>query len=303
MNGPTRVSDDESFLRNSVIVAAHPDDEMLWFNAIVGRVDRVILVYGDYWAEPGLGAARARAVAELPLRDVELLGVAEAGTYGCANWAEPKPNATGLELGIEETRRELTRIAKRSASRVMPRQLPVSPARIAEHYARNHAAISERLASRLSPGMNVFTHNPWGEYGHEDHVQLFRVLSDLRERIGFRLWMSNYCTERALPLAMRYFARDPGPYVRLPCDKALCETIADVYRRNGCWTWTDSWSWFEEECYMEAPRAESGVGCQRHLFPLNLFTIEERQRTSRVPLVAGTAAVSAMLGAALMEAF
>lgn len=297
------VREDLSFLENSVIVAAHPDDEMLWFNAIVGRVDRVVIVFKDFWAVPGLGEARERAVAALPLRNVDFLRIAESGTYGCANWAEPKPGPHGLELGLEETRRELTRIAKRSANQVLPTRLPVSPARVAEHYAQNYAAIRDALAARLSPGQNVFTHNPWGEYGHEDHVQLFRVLNELRERIGFRLWMSNYCTERALPLAMRSFRKAPGDYVRLPTDKDLCGRIADVYRRHDCWTWAEDWAFFDEECYMEAPVREEGVSRQSHLFPMNLFTIDDRPRASRVPLVAGTAAVSAMIGAALMEAF
>ena len=33
------------FLTNSMIIGAHPDDEMLWFNAIVGKVDKVVSNY------------------------------------------------------------------------------------------------------------------------------------------------------------------------------------------------------------------------------------------------------------------
>ena len=32
-------------LTNSVIVAAHPDDELLWFGAILKQVDQVIVVF------------------------------------------------------------------------------------------------------------------------------------------------------------------------------------------------------------------------------------------------------------------
>ncbi|MBB3950994.1 PIG-L family deacetylase [Aureimonas jatrophae] len=297
----------DRMLTDSLIVGAHPDDEMLWFNAIVGRVDEVVIVYGDYWAQPGLGERRRRAVAELPLRRVTHLDIAEAGTYGCANWAEPVLGEHGLKLGLEETRREMTRLAKRSAGSVLPVSLNASPARVAAHYRENFDRITRALKPRLRPGMNVFTHNPWGEYGHEDHVQVFAVLAALRERIGFRLWMSNYATERSLPLAMRYFRSAPGPYLRLRTDKALSGAIADVYRRHDCWTWSDDWSFFDEECYMEAPRpaaSAGGGGPHQHLFPLNLFTIEERRRSLRAPIAAtGAVALSAMLGAALMEAF
>ena len=94
-------------------------------------------------------------------------------------------------------------------------------------YKENFQQIYDRLKARLKPDMNVFTHNPWGEYGHEEHIQMFRVLQKLREEIGFRLWMSNYCTDRAAPLAMRYFVKCPGGYVRQETDKAFASRVAD----------------------------------------------------------------------------
>src|SRR5690606_34980381 len=62
---------------------------------------------------------------------------------------------------------------------------------VAADYRRNYAMIRSRLADQLLAGMNVFTHAPWGEYGHEDHVQVYRVLESLRDEIGFTLWVSN----------------------------------------------------------------------------------------------------------------
>ncbi len=53
------------FLENSIIVAAHPDDEMLWFTSIVKDVDSILLVYEDAWPTPDLGPARARALADV----------------------------------------------------------------------------------------------------------------------------------------------------------------------------------------------------------------------------------------------
>jgi LmbE family N-acetylglucosaminyl deacetylase len=176
---------------------------------------------------------------------------------------------------------------------------------VARAYEANHAAILAALEPRLRPDMNVFTHNPWGEYGHEEHIQVFQVLNALRERIGFRLWMSNYCTERALPLAMQHFADAPGGYIRLPADKAFAETVADVYKKHGCWTWADDWAWFDEECFMEAPRAPAGSAPHRHLFPLNFFTIDTAARPRRWMPIAITmsAAASAAITAVSLGDF
>ncbi|BDA85205.1 hypothetical protein Sa4125_27470 [Aureimonas sp. SA4125] len=294
--------DGMSFLERSLIVAAHPDDEMLWFNSIIGKVDHAVIVYRNFWAAPELGLARAAAIGALPLKKVTCLDIDEAGTYGCADWSNPVLTEHGLEFGGAETRREIKRVTKRSIGRILPVTAATAPERVSAQYAENFQRICDVLEPMLSPDMNVFTHNPWGEYGHEDHIQVFRALDRLRDKIGFRLWMSNYCTERALPLAMRYFVKAPGPYIRLPTDKILADRIADVYRAHGCWTWADDWSWFDEECFMEAPRGESG-GKQRHLFPLNFFSIEDHRQPSPSHMATvATLLMSGMVGAAIAEA-
>ena len=77
-------------LTNSVIVAAHPDDELLWFGAILKQVDQVIVVFEDFWPDPAIGPARAKALAEFPRDNVHTLAMAEAASYGCADWGNPK---------------------------------------------------------------------------------------------------------------------------------------------------------------------------------------------------------------------
>lgn len=293
---PTR----PEFLENSVVIGAHPDDELLWFNSILRDVDEVIIVYREFWAQPGLGAARTAAIAEYPRGNVTCLDIDKSGAYGCANWAEPVLTEQGIAFGLEANRRAITRFARKSVA-VLPttRLQRIAAASVAEAYEANFQLLCERLEPRLKPGMNVFTHNPWGEYGHEEHVQVFRALNLLRDRIGFKLWMSNYCTERALPLAMRHFATAPGGYVRLPTDKVFAAEVANVYRKHNCWTWADDWAWFDEECFMEAPRTDTDVVPHGHLFPLNFFTIAPGKSKNWLPLAVG---MSAALAFTLSEA-
>jgi LmbE family N-acetylglucosaminyl deacetylase len=289
------------FLQNSVIVAAHPDDELLWFASILAQVDQVILVYCDFWAQPDLGEARRRALAQYPRDAVTCLEIPESGAAGCADWARPELSGIGLAFGMEATRREATRLVRLPLARLaMPVKLAATS--VMRAYSENFDAIVAALRPRLSAGMNVFTHNPWGEYGHEEHVQLFRALDLLRGEMGFSLWMSNYCTERALPLAMRYFQAAPGPYVRLPTDKAFAEKVADVYKRHGCWTWAENWAWFEEECFMPAPHEAGETSTSHHLFPLNFFTIDGAGQRSWLPIALTMSAASAAISVTLSEA-
>ncbi|NKB51431.1 MAG: hypothetical protein GKR97_04285 [Rhizobiaceae bacterium] len=256
-------------LQNSLIVAAHPDDELLWFGAILKQVDQVIVVFEDFWPDPKIGPARAKALDNFPRDNVSSLRMAEAATYGCANWDNPQVSPFGIELGWQCQLRD----AKQSVLRILGRSNAPKDG-IRTNYRQNFDALSESLRGKLTPDMNVFSHNPWGEYGHEDHVQVHRVLSDLREEIGFTLWMTNYCTERTLPLAKTYFDTAEPQYQVLSVDKQFADQVAQVYRDAGCWTWADDWKWFNSECYMQAPKSQTRLKGQGHLFPLNLFNID-----------------------------
>jgi LmbE family N-acetylglucosaminyl deacetylase len=263
-----------AFLENSVIVVCHPDDEVLWFGSILKHVDTVIVAYEDFWAQPGIGSARAAALADYP-RAIESLVLQESGSYGQADWSNPVITEYGI--GFRTTTsglRELKRRMRRATARMLGAERGIPEISAFDRYRRNAEALAEALRARLTADMNVFTHNPWGEYGHEDHIQMFRVLEKLRAEIGFRLWVSNYCTERSLPLAQRYFQKTPPSGIRLPVDRAFCEQVADTYKRHGCWTWADDWSWFDEEHFLEAPAANARKTPQSHLVPMNMFTID-----------------------------
>src|SRR5690606_30460357 len=75
-NGREGMIDRDALLKNSLIVAAHADDEILWFNSIAADVDRILVVYCDFWAHPDLGRQRQAAFADYP-RQIECLAIDE----------------------------------------------------------------------------------------------------------------------------------------------------------------------------------------------------------------------------------
>jgi hypothetical protein len=210
------------------IVVAHPDDEALWASSILGRAARVILCFGDVVGNPELSAGRRRAVARLPLDTVESLDIPEAGAFGLAAWPEPTPTPTGLALPA--------RGGPRAAAAATP-------------YAGNHARLVELLRMRLGGFAAVVTHNPWGEYGHEEHVQVFRAVESLRDELGFALWVSGYVSEKSAGL-MRRCLGGLGPSTDpLPTDPALGARLQAVYAAEGAWTWFDDYVWPPDEVF------------------------------------------------------
>lgn len=252
-----------------MIVAAHPDDEILWFSSVMRQAQQVIILYRDFWADPGIGERRAAAIGNLPHPGVVWMEMTEAGTFGCADWSSPVISDNGLQFTSTATLRDL----KSRVVRTLPIAKPHATHSIRQAYEANFRESIERLRPLLRKNHNVFTHNPWGEYGHEDHVQCFRALDVLRKEIGFKLWVSNYCSDRSLPLAQQYFQPQQTEFVRLPTDIAYAREVALAYMNAGCWTWSADWSWFEDECFIEAPFGPSMCGQKRHLVPLNYFTV------------------------------
>ena len=48
----------------------------------------------------------------------------------------------------------------------------------------------------------------------------------------------------------RYISGFHSDYQCLPANLALAQRIADVFRKNGCWTWYEDYQWFDSECLM-----------------------------------------------------
>lgn len=130
-------------------------------------------------------------------------------------------------FGHEATKREL----KRRAVRAIPGLAANAAAKsVSQIYAENYSTIVRLLENELTSDMNVFTHNPWGEYGHEDHLQVFRAVDQLQSEIGFKQWMENYVTNRSLPLAKTYFGADLQNPICFRTDVPYAKEFTDIYK-------------------------------------------------------------------------
>ena len=218
------------------IVMAHPDDEVLWASSVLATAGKVILCFGDFPGKPVYSAGRRRAVARLPLPGLDALQIEESAAAGTAAWPLPEEVPEGLA----------------------PRRLPFGldgPLRRA--YADNFARLCTALEARLAGVAEVVTHNPWGEYGHEDHVQVFRAVKALQPKLGFRLWVSGYVGDRALGLMQRNLDTLGPPTPARPTDPALGDRLRKIYMENGCWSWPDDYVWPEEEWFYPVLSADT----------------------------------------------
>lgn len=212
-------------LDGCTVVMAHPDDEILWASAVVRRAARIVLCFGAVPGRPALSEGRQRLPARFPLGSAKFLMQAEAGCAARAAWPAPRETPEGLAL---------------------PRLLP-GERRRARAYAANFAELTRRLAPLLQAGGDVVTHNPWGEYGHEEHVQVLRAVMAARPGPGCRVWVTGYVSDRSLALMGRNLGRLGTPTPPLATDTALAQELKALYVETRTWTWFDDYVWPQTE--------------------------------------------------------
>jgi LmbE family N-acetylglucosaminyl deacetylase len=228
----------------SIIIVAHPDDEILWLSSILQQAERIVFCFQDCASAPKLGPGRNRLIAEYPLSRVETLGIEESLSFNSADWRYPALTEYGIRIS--------------------------NSSRIRKAYERNYHELIRRLTPIVANHRNVFTHNPWGEYGHEDHIQVYRALRKLQETAKFNLWFSNYCSEKSTRLMMKHVSGFSTDYITLPTNLELAESLKDLYKKYGCWTWYKDYQWFKEESLMTSSSLESREVSYGHLFPINM---------------------------------
>jgi hypothetical protein len=258
-------------LDSLAIVMAHPDDEVLWACSALRAAARIVLVFGELKCGPELTEGRRAAMAAFPLPTLDWLEIIEAGTFDSASWRHPRETGYGLY--------------PHRALRVMPSFDP-------DRYRAQFGLLQDRLRVSLAGMRNVIAHSPWGEYGHEDHVQLFRVVASLAGEMGFTLWVPAYWAPKSEMLMrrnLRFFGR-PTPL--MPIDKALAGEISQIYRRTRTWTWFDSYVWPESECFLPYVATGAAAGetarvedLQKIVFPADYETNRRAQLSWRREMV------------------
>jgi LmbE family N-acetylglucosaminyl deacetylase len=252
-----------NILEKLAIVMAHPDDEVLWACSALRAAEKIVLVYGELPGAQKLTEGRRAAMAAFPLPTLDWLEMKESGVFDSASWPEVRETAYGLY--------------PHPSLRLLRCFDP-------DHYRAQFDNLRAALRPRLQGMRNVISHGPWGEYGHEDHVQVFRVVASLAGEIGFRVWVPAYYASKSEALMqrnLRYFGR---PTPRMAIDAALADEIAQIYKRTNTWTWFDSYVWPKSEQFLPfvpggaAPGDDAvAADVQRIVFPADFEVMRRKQ--------------------------
>jgi len=214
----------------NAVVVAHPDDEALWLSSVVAAADRIVFGFGAVFDKPRRSEARRQAVAALPLSGIVNLGIPESGAGWRSSQVKPELTLSGVRI---------------------------SDATVRARYESNYAKLLEGLRASLAGCRDVYTHNPWGEYGHTEHIQVYNAVTALQDELGYTVWFSNYVGARNWTLVTGLAERlSWARRAVVRPDVATARTLMRVYRRYGAWTYTRAHRWpAREVMYAQPPRS------------------------------------------------
>jgi len=203
-------------LSNSVLVVAHPDDEALWFSSILEQVGTIVICFTEAPGQPQWTEGREAIKQHWPYSNTVFLDLTESMTVFGANWAQPVLTPFGLAIAPnEQTSSEFD----------------------SSRYEKNFTALGAALPKILQSADRVFTHNPWGEYGHEDHVLVYRAVEAHCKTNNVPLWFSGYVSNRSAALMTQTLVGPQWHYEQRDTHPELLAQLRTLYEQHNCWTW------------------------------------------------------------------
>ena len=243
--------------QQSVILVAHPDDEILWFSSMVEKVDRILICFGPCPSRKDWTVGRAKSLKELPLNHITSLNIVESEVFNLSHFDRPVLTEYGLKI-------------KGNGHRT-------------KNYVNNYATIREKIKFFLQGVDKVYTHNPWGEYGNEEHVQVYRAVKSLQSEMGYEIWFDNYASNKTAPLMLDTINRfNPKIEAKTP-NSVLGFEFMQIYKKNACWTWYGHWKWPYQDVFIK-----DGLDCHRNssgfpgtVLPINMIHLETNRKQSK----------------------
>jgi hypothetical protein len=203
-----------------LIIVAHPDDEALWLEPWLSADSLVLVAFPNHPREPSITEARQQIRAEFPYGTMDFLPLQSLDVLGRSDWRRRAPSAYGVELSRD------------------------CPPDIRQAYVENYHRLCEVLAPYLAAHSVVYTHNPWGEYGHEEHIQLCRAVLDTGKAHRTSVWAwdglsPSQLARSSMRLRRDYFERGLTalPRVTRELDAARYRELKGRYEAAAAWTW------------------------------------------------------------------
>lgn len=207
--------------KNHKIIVAHPDDEVIFFSSVLKPSSKIIICFNES-EDKIVNRGREKIKNQLPYTQPSFLNLKEANVFNSADWAFPKTDHKGLIVKKNKTT-----------------------------YKKNFFKLKLYLSKLVNNGDIIYTHNPWGEYGHEEHVQVFKAIYDLKKIFKLKIYINGYVSNKSYNLMLKQRILISNIKQKKKIDKKFTERIKKIYLLNNCWTFDEFYNWPKMENFYQ----------------------------------------------------
>ncbi len=206
---------------NYALIVAHPDDEIIFASSLIKNAKKIIIIFSDYINNKIITNGRKNIQKNFPLKNTIFFNIPQAKeTKKKINWYKVIENEYGIE-GEKEF----------------------------EDYRKNFINMKVRLIDELYGIDFLYTHSPWGEYGHPEHIQVFKAVMYVSQVIKSEVKVFGYFSSNNFPyLIEKQNLLTKKPEIR-KTNIPLFMEIRNLYFNNNCWTWYNKYLVPSEEYF------------------------------------------------------
>ena len=208
---------------NSILILSHPDDETLFATSLLHKISTLIICFNDIPKNLKSSIGRKRALNNYPIKDLKVINLDISQSFESflpLNWLNIKDKQTGLKGGYQK--------------------------RI---YDNNYYKILHKLRKLIPKKSQIITHNPWGEYGHSEHCQVFKACFQISLEKNSNLFVTGYVSNLSKNYALRKLHLLFPEIYQFKTSQIYYSLLKKHYLNNDCWTWYHNYELPESEFF------------------------------------------------------
>lgn len=239
-------------IKNGILVVSHPDDECLFASSILDEISTIIICYKYIPGEKRISQARQQSLDNYPLKNTNIISLdlsQSIKTYMPLNWLNIKENNCGLIGGYKR-----------------------------KSYSENYQKILNNLRDLIPINSLIISHNPWGEYGHSEHCQVFKAAFQIALEKDCHLFVNGYYSNLTKVFAAKKLHLLIPNFYRFETNLKIYERLKKHYLTYGCWTWYKDYKLPKIEYFykINLSKDQNSIGINKKFLNLPLSYIRHK---------------------------
>ena len=195
----------------STLIVSHPDDECLFASSLLNKISTLIICFGNIPYENKISIGRKKAIKHYPLKNIKVINLdlsQSIKSFYPINWYRVIDKKSGIKRGYKE-----------------------------ESYDKNYDELLDKLRNLIPKDGYLFTHNPWGEYGHGEHCQVFKACFTISKETRSQLYVTGYVSQLSKHYAKIKTHLISPKILKFETNKRVYNLLKKHYTKYDCWTW------------------------------------------------------------------